>query len=235
MNMMNAVNLGNTLDDRPLHLVAIEPRRCPFEENVRTLLHQRPGTLQDQERDGDRQQGVDRHPARVDDDDGRNDRGHGTQQVAGDVQRSTADIEVVLVTAMQHDESNHVDGQSRRGHKKHRRAGYLDRRDEAPHRFEENPADDDQQAQAVDERGQDLETLVAEGAPRVRRAFADVERDRRERQGHRVGEHVARVCQQGERSGEDTADDLDDHEGPGERQRDDDALHIAAAVLGCHR
>ena len=41
----------------------------------------------------------------------------------------------------------------------------LDGRDEAPHRFEEDPADDDQQAEPVDERGQDLESLVTEGAP----------------------------------------------------------------------
>ena len=59
------------------------------------------------------------------------------------MQRGTADIEVLPIARVQYRESNHVDDQPRRGHDEHHRPGHLDGRDEAPHRFEQDPADDD--------------------------------------------------------------------------------------------
>ncbi len=151
------------------------------------------------------------------------------------MQRGAADIEVLPVAAVQDREGDHIHDQAGPGHDQHGRPRHLDRRNQAAQRFEEYPADDDQQAQTIHEGRENLEALVTERPPRVRRAPADVESNGRERERHRVRQHVARVGQQRERAGENAADDFDDHEGAGQCQRNDDALHVAADVIGCHR
>ena len=97
--------------------------------------------------------------------------------------------------------------------------------------LEQDPADDQQQTEPVDERRQDLETLVTVGQVAARRALADMERGSSERQRHRVSQHVAGVGQQRQRPGQDAADDLDDHESARQDERDQYTLQVPGIGL----
>ena len=131
---------------------------------------------------------------------------------------------------MQHGESKDVHYEPRGGDDQHRLPQDLGRRHETSHGLEQNPADDQQQAQAIDEGGENLEALVAECSSAVGRSFADVKRNRRKRERHRIREHVPGVGEQRKRASENTADDLHHHEGARQNQRDDDAPHVAVTV-----
>ena len=196
VDVMNFRNVRHPGHDQFLHGVDIEPLGRAFQQHMRTAFDQRPGAFQNQRRDRHRQQRVDQGPARVNDHDGRNDGGNRTQQVTRHVQGSSAHVEVVLVASVQHNERNQVDHQARDRDDEHRLAEHVTRVDEAPRGLEQDPADHRQQTQAVDEGGKDLESLVAISQRAIRRSFAHMKGHGRQRQRHRVGEHVAGVGQQ---------------------------------------
>ncbi len=72
-----------------------------------------------------------------------------------------------------------------------------------------NPA----QQHAVERRGQDLEPVIAEGAPKVGRARSQPAGHEREQQTGGVGEDVSRVGLKGEAAREDAAHALADRDG----------------------
>jgi hypothetical protein len=86
-------------------------------------------------------------------------------------------------------------------------------------RFVDEVRREQQQRDAVRLGGQDLDPLEAVGVSAGRRAGREPDRDQREHDGDRVGEHVCRVSDQGQRSGRDTDEDFGDHEADDQRQR----------------
>ena len=130
MHVMNLADAGYTGRQAALHVVAVEPLRCTFQQHMCAALHQRPGAFQDQTGNRDRQDRIDQCPARIDDDKRGNDRGDGAQQVARDVQCGAPNIQVLLIAAVQHRKRDDVYDQPGDSYCKHRRTQNRDRMQE---------------------------------------------------------------------------------------------------------
>ena len=81
-------------------------------------------------------------------------------------------------------------------------------------------------------RGIGGDRSVIDAFEAIRNAIVQRERDGRERQRHRVRQHVARVRQQRERTGQEAPDDLDNHERAGQHQGDDHGRRVPEARKG---
>jgi hypothetical protein len=135
------------------------------------------------------------------------------------VQRSTADVEILAVAAVQNCIRRDVDEETETRDHEHQPALDRDRRQQAADRLDRNPAHDRDQRDAIDERRQHLEAVVAVGAARVVLPPADPERGPGERQRGGVGQHVAGVREQRQRARGDPPHDLGDHEDRSQNQR----------------
>ena len=93
------------------------------------------------------------------------------EQIAQHVQRGAMDVEVLAVAAAQDLEADEVDHEADQRDPEHQTAKDLDRREQAAHRLDRDPADDREQGQAVDERGQHLEAMIAVRAAPVARPW----------------------------------------------------------------
>ena len=107
-------------------------------------------------------------------------------------------------------------------------------------RLKQNPADDRQQTQTIDERGQHLKALITKGSFRVGCSLADMKRHCSQAECHRIGQHMTRIGEQGKRSGDNASDHFDDHERTRQNQRNQYPPQIALVrlmtviVIVCH-
>ena len=130
---------------------------------------------------------------------------------------------------MQHCKRNNIDNEAGGRDGQHGLRLDVAWTDEPFDRLVENPADDDEQAQSVDEGGEYLESLIAIGQPAIRWSFAHVECHRSKRERHGVGQHVTGIRQQREGPGQQATDHLNDHERTGKNQCDHHAPEITCA------
>jgi len=88
--------------------------------------------------------------------------------------------------------------------------------------LDEDRARHPEQQQRVGQRGEDLGAVIAVRLGRRRRARGEPRGDQGEGERGGVGQHVARVGQQGEAARPQAGDELDDHHGAGQREGDDE-------------
>ena len=126
------------------------------------------------------------------------------------MEESAADVEARAARPLEQGGGGEVDGDSRSGEHQHEPALDVGRRDEPPHRLEDDPDPYERKRDPVREGRQDLDAAEAEGPAASGRALRDRRRDERKRQSSSIGEHVPRVREQGERAGDDADDELRD-------------------------
>src|SRR5690606_33165414 len=154
------------------------------------------------------------------------DRAHGAQKVAHDVQGRCADVQVLPIAAAQQPEGDAVDEEADERDREHRAAQNLDRIEEAPDGLDRDPDDNDQKRTAVREGGEHLNPVITIGPAWVGRPARDPEGDPRESESRRVCQHVPGVGDQRQRTRDQSADSLHHHEGAGEQQREQDATLV---------
>ena len=99
-------------------------------------------------------------------------------------------------------------------------------------RLDRDDRREDEQGDAVGLGGEDLDPFEAEGHPALGRAAGEPDRDQREADRRRVGEHVGGVGEQRQRVGDDPGHHLGGHEAEDQRQRDP---QLAAVGVGARR
>ena len=144
------------------------------------------------------------------------------------MERGRADVEIFAIAGAQDVEHEHVHRQPQGGDDEHRPGEDLDRLEQSPDGLEDDPADDEQKRHAVDEGGQDLEPVIAIGAPGIGGSPPDAEAQPGEQQRRGVEQHVSGIGEQRQRAGVNPADHLDDHEDAGQ----DHGLEQAGLVVG---
>ena len=118
------------------------------------------------------------------------------------MQQRAAHVEAVASRPVQHPGGGEIHGEADRADHEHPAACHVRRVGEAPRSLHEDPDRDDDEQDAVRERGEDLRPPVAEAPLGRRRPPGKPGREQRERKRGRVGEHVARVGEHGQRVGE---------------------------------
>ena len=211
-----------------LHLLRRSILRRAFQQDVDRLGEQLPCAAQDQRRHQDRQDGIDRRPAREVDDDRSDDGADRAEQVAHHVQDGPLHVDVIGLSAGHDPQHEHVHQQAEHGDDHHRAGQDHGRRLQPLPRLVGDPSDDREQGHGVQETGDDLEAQVAEGALAVGRAAAEPECcvGQCERRG--VGQHVARVGQQGQRARQHASDGLHDHEAEDQEKGQQDLALVGA-------
>ena len=138
---------------------------------------------------------------------------------ANECRRTPSRLRSRAVAAREHPGRRGVPGKAEEPDRKH--PGTFDLRGvrEAADRGDRDEDRDDDQREPVDQRGEHFGALEAEGAPaaarpRGQRGAHQPKRDRAD-----VGEHVARVRQDGERPGDDAAHDRDGQHRDVDRER----------------
>ena len=76
--------------------------RCPLHQHVERFPQQSPGALKDEAGDQETDDGIHGRPTGQRDDDGGHDDPHRTQRVSQHVEKSAADVEIVVVVLPQH-------------------------------------------------------------------------------------------------------------------------------------
>ena len=93
----------------------------------------------------------------------------------------------------------------------HAGAGHFGRVVQPLHGFDHHQHGNRQQRQAVEQGKQDFGAFVAEGLAAVHRLFAELERQQRQADRQRVGEHMAGVGKQRQRAGQQAAGHFHQH------------------------
>ena len=146
-------------------------------------------------------QRIEPHPAGEEDDHARADDADRGQRVAEDVQESRARVHVVVVVLVQHKGDDDVDDQAYHRDDEHRPG--LDRLRLLPAipGLAQNLEGDEQQRDAVGERRQDLQAVVAVGMAVIGGQGCRAQRQVTQAQGKRIHKHVRRVGQQRQTAG----------------------------------
>jgi hypothetical protein len=143
------------------------------------------------------------------------------------------DVQALALRSKEDDARDRVHGQARERDDQHPAAEDLGRVPEALDRLPDDPAADEHERQPVDEGGEDLCPLEAEASAWGGRARGERQRDEREADRERVGQHVPRIRQHGKASREEAGDDL--YDGEADRQCEHDrerAAGGASVVVG---
>ena len=140
-------------------------------------------------------------------------------------------VQAAPVGTRQHERGGEVDDDAGERDPEHDAAVHVRRRDETPHRRVHDEERDHQQRDAVRLRREDLAPPEAEGPGAPRRLGGEPQGDERRGERGRVGEHVARVGEEGERSGDERGDHLAGHEGDDEDERNGEGAAVAGAPV----
>ncbi len=143
MHMMHILDDGDVRNQIRTDLADLQFPGNAFKQHMRRILHQKPGAAQHQQPDQDREKRVDQHPADRQDDHRRADGRSRTEHVAQHVQEGAAEIQVVSVGSLEHDERGDVDNKAKARHRQHRAGEHLSRVDEPVGCFGEDPAHDE--------------------------------------------------------------------------------------------
>ena len=164
------------------------------------LPQQRPRARDDERADGERGDRVGTLEAGGRDQDAADDDGDRGEQVGHRLQERAAHVQTVLRGASQQPHADRAAGGGDEAQRDRGRAVVpCGRREQPPDRLERDVPADAEQDQRVDDGGEDLEPLVAEGAAGRRRPLRHRHREQRERDPADVREQMPRVRQQRER------------------------------------
>ena len=190
MQVVNLVHAG-VRGHRHADLLGVESLGCGFEQHVDCLLQDRPRAGGDQQRDQDRHDRIDRLPAGEDDHEGGDDHADRAGQVAEHVAERCAYVEAFAARTDQDPggEQMLTTSPSDRDHQ-HAEAEDLDRVLEPPDRLDDHPDRDDHEQHAVDQCGEDLGPLEAEGSLRRRRSGGERDRAARARNREKLSESM---------------------------------------------
>ena len=103
--------------------------------------------------------------------------------------------------------------------------------------FEQDPADHNDQAQAVDQGGQNLQPLITERTLVIGRFFRKLEGGPGQPERQCIGQHVAGIGQQCQRTRQQPADHLDNHEAAGQqrgKQQAPGVFFVGRVVVDMH-
>src|SRR5436189_51631 len=199
-----------------------------LEQHVRALFYQPPGAAQDQQGDQYRDDWVGLHPPSGQDDHAREQGADRAEQVAHDVEVRAALVERVVVAAMQDRRPKGVGRQSYACDDQEQRPVHLCGGLEPAVGLEPDTERDHDQGRPVHERRQDLQPQQSERPLRRHRPLCQCRHDERQAQRGHVGQHVARVGQQGQRVCAPPAHGFGNHHRSRDRQHD---LHPPPALL----
>ena len=147
-------------------------------------------------------------------------------QVGGDVQIGAAHVQALPLRAGHEREDGEVHDDPDQRHDGHDPGLHLGRRDQPADRRVDDQEPDHHERDSVRLRGEDLRAREPERPPAAGRQGRCPGCEEREPERRGVGQHVARVREQGEGAGHDPEHDLGDHEGDEqpERQGEDAAV-----------
>ena len=141
-------------------------------------------------------------------------------------------VEILRIASSQQQQRHEIDDQSPTGHGKHQWAGNR-RRISQPHDcFVDDPRDRQQQQDAVGERRQDLQALIAIRSASIGGSRREAQRYPGERQRRGVGQHMPGVGKQRQRTRQEATDDLYDREATGEHERPHEAVAVLRVIVG---
>jgi len=197
------------LQDVLADLVQVDAARGGLQQHV-DRLHQQPCAPR-QDHQGHRYRGDDvgAFPARDGDDHRCHDDRDGAEHVGEHLQVGTLDIEASPRTRAQDEDPDQVGDEADCGEGHHQAGGNLRWGLPALPGLPQQVAGDREEQQCVDDGGQDLQAVVAEGAPRGRWPGCEGHRSDRQADAGDIGEHVPGIRQQGQAAGYPGADDLD--------------------------
>ncbi|CAM2197286.1 protein of unknown function [Paraburkholderia kururiensis] len=197
---------------------------------MRRRPHDAPRALENHDGDEDRENRVDRRPARQQNHARGHDGRHRAQHVAQHMQPCPAQIEVFAVAAVKNEKRDHVRRKTRNRHDHHRLACNGHGRGEPLHGLDHDPRGNDEERAAIHERSENFEPFVAVGKLRGSGALAVVNGDPAEAERGGVADHVAGVGEQRERAGNQAAHHLHHHEQRNDDERPADAMLVRDAV-----
>ena len=190
------------------------------------LAQQAVGARQNDEGDENRSDLI--HPVESGEEDheARNDHGSRAEQISEHLEIRPTHVEALFLAAAQNEQRDQVRETADHGRHDHRSRLHLDLTAEATDGLDEDEDRDDAEHYAVDERGEHLDSQVAEGALARCRQARDQARDERDRDSSCVGEHVPGICEQRERPRDHCTDELHEHNGQRDAEREDQPLPV---------
>ncbi len=230
VEVVDARHAGD-LDDCAGNLVGVDARRRLLHQDRRRVAEDAPRARQDQHRDCDGDDRVDRVPAGEQDHERRDQHSRGAEQVRDDVPERRLDVQALPARADEDCRRAGVHGEPGQRHEEHPPAQDLGRVVDAADRLPDDPAAHEHECEAVHEGGQDLGPLEAEAASSARRAPGEADGAEREPDREDVRDHVTGVGEEREAAREDPADDLDDREGEREDENRDERPPRRAAMV----
>ena len=165
-----------------------------LQEDAHGLAQQPPRAGEHQHADEQRDERVGELPARREDDETGDDHAHRAQEIGEHVQQRAAHIEAVASRPVEHGGCGEVHSEADHADDEHPAARHPRRVGEASRGLDEDPDGDDDQEDAVRERGEDLRAPIAEAPLWGRRTSGEPRREQRECERRRVRQHVAGVC-----------------------------------------
>ncbi len=195
---------------------------------MRRLTRDVPRRTHDQQRRQQRQNRVSALPAQRDNEDSRHDGRYRPQQVTQYVQPSTAQIKVMLITAVQQLGRNHIDDEPRNGNSQHGNARNRSRVTQSPYRLNHDPQRQHEQDDAIHEGGQHLPALIAIATQIIWCLARQRDRNQRKSQRQHIAQHMNTVSNQHQRTAQYPRDQLRHHENDGKQQR---PFHPSRAIL----
>jgi hypothetical protein len=201
-------------------VVEVEVCRRRLQEHVDGVPHQRERPGQDQHRDQQRHHRVRADEAGAEHHQRGDDHPDGADQVAEHLEIGGPHVQRLVAPADQQRQRHRIREQADDREREHRPGVDVGRVHHASYALDRQVAADTEQHHGVQQRGQDLGAVQAEGPPRGGWEARDVRRGQRQADGGRVGQHVPRVGEQRERPADERADHLDDHHHGGDAQHD---------------
>ena len=141
-------------------------------------------------------------------------------EVGQHVLEGALDVQRRAVRAVQDDRGDEVHRHADQGDDEHDAALDRGRVDQPADALVDDQQPEHEQRRAVELGGEDLGALEAVGHRALGRPRRQPQRDQRQRERGRVGEHVRGVGEQRQRLGEDAGHDLDGHQAEQQAERD---------------
>ncbi len=215
VDVEDAVDRGQGRPDGP----GVDVGRGALHEDVDGVADEPGRAPEDEQADGGADDGVPDEGAGQADEQGRQEDADAPQGVADDVEEGAADVDVPLAAPEERRSDGDVGQQAEAGHCEHQAPLHGLRGPDPQEGLVADRDRDDPESGAVDEGGEDLEAAPAEGVPGRRRPGREPEGEQGQAQRGGVGEHVARVGEQGQAMAQKAAGDLDDEDGGGDGER----------------
>ncbi len=194
----------------------IEAGGRTFEEDRGGLAEEVDGAGDDERGDEEGRQGIDEGRGAERDGEGGGDDEDGAEGVGERLEGRAPDVEVVVCVPVQDAKDEDVDGEADDGGKEDGSGGDMVTAVEALQRFVDDEARDGCEEGNVERDGEDFGAGVAEGAAGIGRASGDGGGTEGECEAEAIGEHVARIGNEGDGAEGEADSELSDGEEDGE-------------------